>query len=443
MASTKTVRNIQQIIWLYFWLWIFEGALRKWVVPQLSAPLLIVRDPVVIGAYILALKAGIFPKDIFTKSIICLAFLSLLGGLATVIISDNDLTVAIVIFGLRANFLHLPLIFLIPKVFSLDDVKKLGRWVLLLAVPMACLMVYQFSSLPDDFINRGAATGMTQIASAGGKIRPSGTFSFITGAAEYLSLVATFLLYGLFQNKVYPYWLLIISGISIVLGLAVSGSRSALGLVGGVLICLIAGLLVRPALIGKSYKFLVLIGVVYFGISFIPFFDQGIEIFSARVETANSAEASSGGIVSRFFNGFLNPFSQVDRIPLLGFGLGMGTNVGAVLLTGKAQFLLSEGEWGRVIFESGLVLGPLYILLRIALVAWIAGLSIKSAAAGNILPLLFFGNCGILLLNGQFSQSSEVGFTVLASGLCLASTKLMFNNSKQTNENFTSRQLLT
>ncbi len=31
-------------IWLYFFLLLFEGALRKWVLPSLSAPLLIVRD---------------------------------------------------------------------------------------------------------------------------------------------------------------------------------------------------------------------------------------------------------------------------------------------------------------------------------------------------------------------------------------------------------------
>lgn len=443
MASTENVRNIQRLIWLYFWLWIFEGVLRKWVVPQLSAPLLIIRDPVVLGAYFLALRAGIFPKNLFTKIIIGLAFFSFLGGLATIITSDKNLTVPVILFGMRTNFLYFPLIFLIPKVFSLDDVKILGRWLLLLVVPMAILMVYQFSSSPDNFINRGVNADMTQLTSAGGKVRPSGTFSFTTGAAQYLSLVTSLLSYGLFQSKLYPYWLLIASGVGLVLALAVSGSRSALGLVGVVLICLMVGLLVRPALIGKSYKFLVLVGLVYFGISFVPFFNEGVEIFSARVESANSVEASSGGIVGRFFGGFLEPFRNVDQIPPLGYGLGMGTNVGAVLLTGKAQILLTEGEWGRIIFESGFVLGLLYILLRIAIVGRLGWLSIKSAAAGNILPLLFFGNCGMMLLNGQFSRSSDLGFTVLVSGLCLASTKSMFNNSKQADEDFTSKQLLT
>jgi hypothetical protein len=39
---------LKKLFWLYFLLLIFEGALRKWVAPQLSAPLLVIRDPVCI-----------------------------------------------------------------------------------------------------------------------------------------------------------------------------------------------------------------------------------------------------------------------------------------------------------------------------------------------------------------------------------------------------------
>jgi hypothetical protein len=40
------VKRLRQLLWLYFWLLIFEGALRKWLLPGLSTPLLLVRDPV-------------------------------------------------------------------------------------------------------------------------------------------------------------------------------------------------------------------------------------------------------------------------------------------------------------------------------------------------------------------------------------------------------------
>lgn len=421
------MRNIQRLIWLYFWLLIFEGALRKWVVPQLSAPLLVIRDPVAIGAYFLAWRSGQFPKDIFTKIIIIVAFISFLGGLYTVITSESDLKVTV--FGLRTNFLHLPLIFLIPKVFSLDDVKKLGRWVLLLSVPMAILMVCQFNSPPDAFINRIAGTGEgLQIASAMGKIRPPATFSHITGAAHYLTLVASFLLYGQIQSKIYPYWLLSAAGISLVLSLAVSGSRTAVGSVGIVLLSLMVVLLVRPALVGKSYKFLVLLGVVGFGVSSIPAFNEGVEVLNSRVETANSFESNNGGMVGRFLDGFVEPFKNSDQFPPLGYGLGMGTNAGAALITGKAQFLLAEGEWARIVLESGLALGLLYILLRIVIVGWMGWLCIKSTATGNVLPLLLFGACAIGILNEQFGQPTILGFAALVGGLCLASCQTKSHN---------------
>ena len=37
---------LKKLFWAYFLLLIFEGALRKWVFPPLSGPLLLIRDPI-------------------------------------------------------------------------------------------------------------------------------------------------------------------------------------------------------------------------------------------------------------------------------------------------------------------------------------------------------------------------------------------------------------
>ena len=34
--DAQAIQSLKRLIWLYFWLWIFEGALRKWVVPSLA-----------------------------------------------------------------------------------------------------------------------------------------------------------------------------------------------------------------------------------------------------------------------------------------------------------------------------------------------------------------------------------------------------------------------
>ena len=42
--NEQIAKRIKQMIWLYFFLLIFEGALRKWFLPFLATPLLVVRD---------------------------------------------------------------------------------------------------------------------------------------------------------------------------------------------------------------------------------------------------------------------------------------------------------------------------------------------------------------------------------------------------------------
>ena len=48
------LKLLRQLLWLYFWLLIFEGALRRWLLPGLATPLLLVRDPIALLAVIWA-----------------------------------------------------------------------------------------------------------------------------------------------------------------------------------------------------------------------------------------------------------------------------------------------------------------------------------------------------------------------------------------------------
>ena len=50
---------IKKLIWSYFLLLLFEGALRKWFLPGLSQGLLIVRDPIAVWIYYIAYNQGL------------------------------------------------------------------------------------------------------------------------------------------------------------------------------------------------------------------------------------------------------------------------------------------------------------------------------------------------------------------------------------------------
>ncbi len=420
-----TIKHIKWLIWLYFWLLIFEGTFRKWILPQYSDLLLVVRDPVVVAIYVLALKAKVFPRNGY---ILWLGIIGALSWIVSLIVLEPYLSLKPLIlvtgYGFRSNFVHLPLIFVIGKIFDLDDVKKLGWWVLLCLIPMAVLLAIQFNAAPDAFINRTAGIGETQqITAGGGKIRPPGTFSFVSGVIFYAALAAAYLLYGSLTRGFYRNWLLFSAGLALVVTIGVSGSRSVLLAVLVVISSLLTIIFIRPKAMNQFGRNLLIAVVVVLIVTRLPVFKEGVQILSDRfTDTAEAEETSiAGGLIARMFSGFTEAFQLMPQAPIGGYGLGIGTNGGAKFLTGRSVFLLCEGEWGRVVLESGPILGLAYLFWRTLLTVKLGLLSFRKLTQGEIFPIMFFAAGFISLLNGQFGQPTNLGFAVFVCGLCLAS----------------------
>ena len=420
----RTIKHIKWLIWLYFWLLIFEGTFRKWILPQYSDVLLVVRDPVVLIIYLLALKARVFPRNGYIIWLGGMAFLSLLVSLVVLepYLSLKPL-ILVTGFGFRCNFLHLPLIFIMGKILDLDDIKKLGWWILVGLIPMCVLLAVQFNAAPDAFINRTAGLGETQqITAGGGKIRPPGTFSFVSGVIFYAALSTSYLLYAALSRGLYRNWLLFSAGFALVVTIAVSGSRSTLLAVVVVISSLGAIILIRPRAINQFGRNLLIVVVVLVIVTRLPIFKEGVQILSDRFTASAEAEETTiaSGLLARTFSGFTEGFLLMSRAPIGGYGLGIGTNGGAKFLTGRAVFLLTEGEWGRVILESGPILGLAFLLWRTWLTIKLGFFSFKQLTMGNILPIMLYAAGFMSLLSGQFGQPTNLGFAVFICGLCLA-----------------------
>src|ERR1044071_5944071 len=251
-AENPTIRNIRRLIWLYFWLLLIEGALRKWVLPQLSNPLLVIRDPVVLLIYVLAIQARVFPRNAWILSLAIIAFFSVVVSfIALWPYLPPSRIVLVSGFGFRANFLHLPLIFLMPRVLRPEDVKRIGWWSLVLVVPMSLLMVAQFQAAPDSLLNRTATGEGEMLMSALGKVRTSGTFSFVVGVVAYFAMATGFLIWAALKRKVYNTWVLFAAGTALVIGIAVSGSRSVVGACAVVICALLFVLVLRPRAVNR------------------------------------------------------------------------------------------------------------------------------------------------------------------------------------------------
>jgi hypothetical protein len=422
-SDEKLKRHIRRLIWLYFWLLLIEGALRKWVLPELSNPLLIIRDPVAILAYLLAIRARVFPWNGWVYSLLVIALLSLAISFVPLWPYLPPGRIALVSgFGFRANFLHLPLIFLIPRVMRPEDVRKMGWWTLVAVVPMAILMVGQFRASPDAWLNRTAGGEGDMMTSALGKVRTAGTFSFVIGVVAFFSMATAYLIWAALKENVYKHWLLGVSGVSLVIGIAVSGSRSVVGACAVVIASLLVVLFVRPTSVNRFGQALVVTIILGLLVSRTPVFKEGLNVLTTRFSEAAEAteQTVTEGLISRASSGFTEGIFVIGKAPFLGYGLGIGTNAGAKFLTGRSIFLLSEGEWSRILLESGPVLGLAYLVWRCAVVIRIGLLSLRSVRFGNILPLLLFSASCLALLNGQFGQPTVLGFAALVSGLALA-----------------------
>jgi hypothetical protein len=406
-------RKVVFLIWVYFWLLIFEGALRKWVFPAWSAPLLIVRDPVVILIYMVAIAEGLFPVNRF---FVVIAGLAIVSFLASLVIFNN---VGITLYGVRTNFLHLPLIFVMQKVMDQDDVKRLGRWVLLLAIPMTLLVTWQFASPKEAWINAAAGGELGgQMVSAGSRIRPAGLFSFVTGMVSYLSLVAAFDFGAFVDQSNMPKWLRSAGIPCLILALATSGSRSEMA---NVMIIVIAVLVVCVRQSSRIRTILtpaILTFAGFLALSHLPLFREGMEVNEARIRSGGGVQH---GIVQRYFGDLGESIDTAASSPLFGYGLGIGTNVGSALLTGSRSFLLGEGEWSRVIAESGPILGYAYILLRLSICAHLVCGGWKALRRGQATPILLVAASLVDMVSGQFGQPSMLGFAVFTSGVALAS----------------------
>ncbi|MEY4489857.1 MAG: hypothetical protein RIQ79_2365 [Verrucomicrobiota bacterium] len=404
---------LKPCIWLYFLLLVLEGALRKWILPGLAEPLLIVRDPVVLMIYALAFASGHFPFRPAILALVAFAVISLGFALVT------GTPPVVALYGLRINYLHVPLIFVMAQTLTHADVLRIGRVALWLTLGITALMLLQYQASPNSALNKGIGGGESgQLGGALGKIRPPGPFSFITGPMAWFPLATAFVMYGWTNRGAFSRRLLIAATAAIVIAVPISISRSLLF---AVLIVVVFGLLTVARDVRRFgavlFPLVLVLGLFQFAAN-----QELTAAFSSRWENSTVAGGGIGStIVRRFFSDFLTAFNILSEAPALGHGIGLGSNVGARYTSGEVAFLLAEGEWPKILLELGPMLGLCFILYR----CWLALHVIWNAWRGLIhtgdsLGWILSGACILLVLNGQWAPPTILGFAVFGAGLALA-----------------------
>ncbi|WP_234736946.1 hypothetical protein [Tellurirhabdus bombi] len=423
LRNSQNIAFLKKGIWLYFFLLIFEGALRKWFLPGLATPLLLVRDPIAIWLFFLAYKNNLFRSNGY---IFCALLITIVSLVTTILFGHGNLTVAI--YGARIMLIQFPFLFLIGQIFTFYDVLKIGKVLLWITIPMTILIASQFYSPQSAWVNRGIGGDMEGAGFSGamGYFRPPGTFSFTNGLVSFYGLAAAFIFYfWLDSSKQVKKILLYTATACLLAAIPLSISRT-------VLFEVVISILFTLFIASRKPKYLLrivgaVIGVLLFFVllSNLSFFQTSILAFADRFTSANENEGGLEGVfLDRFLGGMVGAILEIDaETSFWGQGIGMGTNAGATLMTGKQVFLISETEWGRLIGEMGILLGVGAVILRTILTYQISYSAYKAIKKENYLPWLILSFAFINVLQGQWAQPTSLGFAIFSGGLVLAALK--------------------
>ena len=417
-SAQDEYRIIKKLLWVYFILLLFEGALRKWFLPGLSQGLLIVRDPVALLIYYIAYSREIFPSQ--NKYIIRLfQWVTLAVGLSIVINQAHPATIA---YGARTNFLHFPLVFIMGRVLSHKDVVNFGKAFLILALPMTWVVAQQFQSDRFDIMNVAAGGSGHQLMTSGDKVRASGTFSFISGIVFYYCFAVAFIIHGFLNKNAFSKLVLYSGTGATFLAMVTAGSRSVIAESLQVVACFGFLAYFRPKEFGR-------IGASVFGISVIvlllysqiELFKEGLGFLSLRFEEASNVE---GNPIEAYFNRYweiiVSPYYYNMWTGFFGNGLGTATRAGSAL---GGSFGGAELSWSRPVMENGLIIGVLFLMWRLWITKDLMMICIRRVKEGEYLPIFIFGAAGPILLFGLLGQPTNLGFAAFGAGLCLAAAK--------------------
>ena len=382
---------------LFLLLLIYDGALRKWVLPDAEQILFILKDALLFGllAYALFNRSGSTTSTIQPNARVLFLLYA-----AWVLLESGNLnlpSVLVGIWGLKAHLLYASLILLLPLAFNnLDDLLrwlvKIYPWVV---VPVCALAFVQVASPADSFINeslKGGTEGAAYFGEAG-LVRVTSTFSYISGMGSFVQ-AATLLGMGLFLAGTRSRLFLIGLGFALAV-LPATGSRGVIVVAAAsAVIMLLAALASR--LIGKRMAVRVVLVIAILGAVSLQTQDAAWVALQQRAESSKSDEG-------RFLTAFTNAFAYFDVAGFFGFGAGSANLGSPALVKDLAPFswfpagTRFEEESGRLVLELGMFGWLISLAMRVALFLWSARLAMSGrtrtvrVAAVLALPVMALG----------------------------------------------------
>lgn len=413
---------LKKLFWVYFLLLIFEGVLRKWVLPHYSAPLLLIRDPVAMFIIWEAYRTNKWPKQwsaltgLLTAVLVSLCVVQMVAG-------ENPWFVAM--YGLRSYLLPFPVAFIMGENLNREDLRQFAVCTLWLLLPLTALEVAQYLAPADSILNVGAYAGASQIFYSGAHVRASGTFSYVVGPISFGPLAAAFISYGLASGKFVQKWLLWPAAFALLLSIPVIGARTLVFELAGVLACVGIGALFGVSQFARSLRIIAPILIMALLVSRLPIFSEAANTMTTRFAEASSNEGDvEQSLIGRTLLPITERIEETDYgSNWMGMGMGHGAAAMSKVLIGATVFLAGEDEFSREMYEFGPLLGVAFMLFRIILGLMIFFKALSRARDYDPLALLLIPLVFSTLYVGVLEQPTDQGFLVIALAFSLAALK--------------------
>jgi len=361
---------------------IFEGAIRKWMFPGSQDLVYFAKDVVLLGVYLGFVRDRSRLRSWLPQLPAFYGVLALSVILGLLEIFNPALPNLLVgVFGFKAYFFYVPLLFVLPAAFASDAaLYRFLRRYALIAIPVGLLGVAQFFSPSTSILNTYARTNQDEIyiATFGSSsyVRVTGTFSFITGYTAYLLAMAILILalLGAVRWQFRGQLLLFVALGMTLLGMLMTGSR------GPVLFLILFFPLYWWLTVIRERGGGVAFGRLILALTLVAMFlgyvgQEAIDAFYGR---ASGVEDVQGRIIAPL----ISPYRVLPDAGLIGYGIGATHQTAAALAPSLIPYSWLQGhivevETGRVMLE----LGPLGFFLIYFVRVYLAVFSFRQVLA--------------------------------------------------------------
>ena len=366
------LRQWKLLIWAVMFLFVFEGAIRKWLLPGLQAQVYLFKDALLIIAYVGFIFHG--PPRRWTpahqKTVRFLMSLCVLYYLIEVF-NPNSPSILLSIAGFKNYALYFPLAFIVAHMFtSRQDLEMKIRRYAWVMIPVGVLGLVQFSLGPAHWLNayvaheEGTVTIVSQFGGGIERARTAGTFSYLSGYVTFLTAMIFLSLGLIIGNGVrlrgnVPIFALMMFSIA---AMFTTGSRM------GVLSVAVAppAVLLVALYRGDISASVAFRSIFVFVSATVAVLIAAPDAFDAFLSRTNRVEDGA----TRFLAPLMETWGAMEIAPILGTGLAT-THGGLVraLVDANSDFYwlndnLFELESARIVQETGVIGFLLNYVLR-------------------------------------------------------------------------------